>query len=243
MKQDFSAWKGVKELLTVKESTQKAKAFMNGYKYLYGAKGENYSEALVNELAKRYPKNYTAAIKKEALKDANKGFKAGDCSFFVCAVLGLPMINSLAIKQRAVALFKPDKSKAIEGMVLWKNGHVAYIGDGLKVYEFKSTKEDAVVSSFESRAKDFTYMFVAYDSPLYYAQLNASLEEASIYYPAYKGAGTSIVGALALVGEKDVSFSHRKKIAAKNGVSGYEGTVKQNLYLVDLIKKGKLLKA
>lgn len=231
--------------MTVNQSTAKAKDMMRGYRYLYGAKGQEYTKSLVNALAKAYPSKYTAALKKEALKDADKGYKAGDCSFFVCTVLGIEQVNSLGIKQKAVALFKPEKSKALEGMALWKNGHVAYIGDNLKIYEFKSTKEDAVCSSFESRAKDFTYMFVVKNSPLYFAQMNAQLADQytnSLYYPKYRGAGTSIVSALEAVGEKDTSFTHRRKIAIANHILDYQGTVKQNLILVHLIKEGKLLK-
>jgi len=63
------------------------------------------------------------------------------------------------------------------------------------------------------------------------------------YYGTYKGKGTSIVSALQAVGEKDTTFAHRKKIAAANGITGYQGTVKQNLKMVDLIKAGKLIKA
>ena len=63
------------------------------------------------------------------------------------------------------------------------------------------------------------------------------------YYPKYTGKGTSIVSALATVGEKDTSMAHRKLIAKANGIDGYQGSVKQNLALVDLIKAGKLIKA
>lgn len=63
------------------------------------------------------------------------------------------------------------------------------------------------------------------------------------YYPKYTGKGTSIVSALATVGEKNTSMNHRKKIAAANGIKGYEGSIKQNLALIDLIKAGKLIKA
>lgn len=73
--------------------------------------------------------------------------------------------------------------------------------------------------------------------------LGKSPEEVKQYYPKYNGLTTSIVSALASVGEKDTSMNHRKKIAAANGVSNYEGTIKQNLQLVALIKQGKLIKA
>lgn len=74
--------------------------------------------------------------------------------------------------------------------------------------------------------------------------LGKSPEEPKVtYYPKYTGKGTSIVSALATVGEKDTSMSHRKKIAAANGIKDYQGSIKQNLALVDLIKAGKLIKA
>jgi hypothetical protein len=67
--------------------------------------------------------------------------------------------------------------------------------------------------------------------------------ENTSYYPKYTGKGTSLVSALATVGEKDTSFNHRKKIAAANGISNYSGTVAQNLTLVNLLKNGKCVKA
>lgn len=71
-----------------------------------------------------------------------------------------------------------------------------------------------------------------------------SAKEPSVaYYGVYRGKGTSIVSALATVGEKDTSFAHRKKIAAANGITGYQGTIAQNLKMVQLIKAGKLIKA
>lgn len=71
-----------------------------------------------------------------------------------------------------------------------------------------------------------------------------SIKEPSVtYYGTYKGKGTSIVSALETVGEKDTSFAHRKKIAAANGITGYQGTAAQNLKMVKLIKAGKLIKA
>lgn len=56
----------------------------------------------------------------------------------------------------------------------------------------------------------------------------------------YKGA--SIVDALKSIGV-DSSFSYRKKLAAKNGISNYTGTPAQNVQLLELLKQGKLIKA
>ena len=67
--------------------------------------------------------------------------------------------------------------------------------------------------------------------------------QAVSYYPKYKGASGSIVTALAAVGEKDTSKNHRAKIAAANGIKNYAYTAAQNLEMVNLLKKGKLIKA
>lgn len=63
------------------------------------------------------------------------------------------------------------------------------------------------------------------------------------YYPKYNGKGTSLVSALATVGEKDTTYAHRKKIARANGIPNYAGTISQNIALVDLLKAGKCKKA
>lgn len=63
------------------------------------------------------------------------------------------------------------------------------------------------------------------------------------YYPKYGGASGSIITALAAVGEKDTSKAHRAKIAAANGITNYAYTAAQNTKMVNLLKKGKLIKA
>jgi len=61
------------------------------------------------------------------------------------------------------------------------------------------------------------------------------------YYPKYTGGSVSIVDALQAVGA-DSSFANRQKIAGKNGVAGYRGSVNQNNKLLSLLKSGKLIK-
>ena len=72
----------------------------------------------------------------------------------------------------------------------------------------------------------------------------APITTSSKYYPKYTGAtNTSIISGLAGVGEKDTSYAHRAKIAAANNISNYHGTAAQNLYMLELLKQGKLIKA
>jgi hypothetical protein len=71
----------------------------------------------------------------------------------------------------------------------------------------------------------------------------ASTSTSTTYYPKYTGKSDSIVDALAAVGETDTSKTHRTKIAAANGITGYSGTAAQNTKLLVLLKNGKLKKA
>lgn len=138
----------------------------SGYRYLYGAKDQDYTSALVNKLAKAYPSTFTTSLKAEAMKDADKGYKAIDCSGFVCKVLGISNIGSAQLRQTATKRLSVSKANAKPGMVLWKQGHVAYVGEGLKIYEAASTKTDMKVSSFESRSGHFTELLIVKGSAL-----------------------------------------------------------------------------
>lgn len=57
---------------------------------------------------------------------------------------------------------------------------------------------------------------------------------------AYKG--KSIVEALKEI-KVNSSYEYRKKLAAANGIKNYNGTDAQNVKLLNLLKKGKLIKA
>ncbi len=65
--------------------------------------------------------------------------------------------------------------------------------------------------------------------------------EENEYYPLFSGNTVSIVDALKSL-KIDSSFKHRKEIALKNGLTSYTGKATENLYLLDLLKKGKLIK-
>ncbi len=54
--------------------------------------------------------------------------------------------------------------------------------------------------------------------------------------------GGSIVDALKQI-SVDSSFEHRSILAKENGISNYHGTYEQNIYLLNLLKTGKLKKA
>lgn len=61
------------------------------------------------------------------------------------------------------------------------------------------------------------------------------------YFPVFKSNSCSIVDCLKSIGV-DSSYAYRQRIASKNGVANYRGSVPQNDKLVSLGKKGKLIK-
>ena len=63
------------------------------------------------------------------------------------------------------------------------------------------------------------------------------------YYPKYGGISTSVDIVLKSIGVESKyigSWTCRKPIANKNGISNYTGTIEQNLKLISLAKSGKL---
>ena len=67
-----------------------------------------------------------------------------------------------------------------------------------------------------------------------------SVTEASVYYPKYMGAKTTLYSAMKSLGI-DPSFKHRKAIAKENGIAGYIGSAKQNTQMYNLLVAGLLV--
>lgn len=61
------------------------------------------------------------------------------------------------------------------------------------------------------------------------------------YYKKYSGKSKSIVDALKAIGASS-SMENRRKIASLNNIKDYKGTSAQNKKMLDLLKKGKLIK-
>lgn len=67
------------------------------------------------------------------------------------------------------------------------------------------------------------------------------IKKKTVYYPKYKGKSKSLVDALKSLGINS-SKSNRKKVASLNGIKNYSGTASQNTKLLNLLKRGKLIK-
>ena len=63
-----------------------------------------------------------------------------------------------------------------------------------------------------------------------------------VYYPKYKGKSKSLVDALNSLSINS-SKNNRKKIANLNGIKNYKGSASQNTKLINLLKRGKLIKS
>ncbi len=63
-----------------------------------------------------------------------------------------------------------------------------------------------------------------------------------VYYPRYCGKSSSIVDALKSLSINS-SKGNRKKIASLNGIKNYNGSASQNTTMLNLLKKGKLVKS
>lgn len=153
---------------TIIESNQLANQILksNKYRYLYGGKDEPYTVALVNKMAKLYPNIFTSSLKALALEDAGKGYTAIDCSGFVCKVLGISNMGSSQLRQTAIKRLPVKKENAKPGMALWRNGHIAYVGEDLKIYEAAGTKADLTCKTWENRASAFTELLIVKGSAL-----------------------------------------------------------------------------
>ena len=90
----------------------------------------------------------------------------------------------------------------------------------------------------EERKKKLTA--AGYNYTAVQAKVNALVNTKTYFKkPNYKG--VSFVEALTAIGVK-TTFTYRKKIATANGIKNYNGTAVQNTKLLDLLKKGKLIK-
>ena len=98
------------------------------------------------------------------------------------------------------------------------------------------------ISNYSGTAEQNTKMLTLLKrGKLKKAGSTSSSSGSTSYYKKYTGDSGSIVTALNAIGV-DSSYSNRKKIAKKNGISNYIGVAEQNTKLLNLLKQGKLKK-
>lgn len=124
----------------------------------------------------------------------------------------------------------------------WKNWcECPYI-----TYEDKKTNEEIAKEVIAGKwgngnARKKALEKAGYDYNAIQKIVNGNKKEKIEYYPKCEVTHTSIVTALKSI-KTDSSFSNRRKIANKNGIKVYIGSSSQNIKLLNLLKKGKLIK-
>ena len=124
----------------------------------------------------------------------------------------------------------PDYKTAVWGI---DNNGDDNAKDGIFMYATDPDYQSKIVNIIES------YNLTAWDD-LAGNGTPGNTEPAAEYYQAYEGK-LSLAAALDALGI-DSSYQFREKIAKVNGIAGYRGTYEQNIQLLNLLKRGNLIK-
>lgn len=87
-----------------------------------------------------------------------------------------------------------------------------------------------------------TYNLTKFDKEALGGKKEEKKEQKKSYYKKYTGKSVSLVDALKSIGVNN-TMTNRKKIAKANGIKNYTGSAAQNTKMLELLKKGKLVKA
>ena len=96
------------------------------------------------------------------------------------------------------------------------------------------------IKSYNTVTSDFRKYFGVKETEIA-KYTGAKVEKPVKYFKKYTGESVSIITALNEIGATS-TYAYRGKIASANGIKGYSGTASQNTKLLDLLKKGKLIK-
>lgn len=220
-----------------------------GLPYWYGTFGNIATEALHKSKAAQYPKYYNR-------KNYNQGWahqygaRVHDCVGLIKGYLWSDTPTSTP-KYKAAQDLSADgminacKTKGgiktmpeVVGLLVHYKGHIGvYIGGGY-VIEAKGHNYGVVKTKLTERPwKNWGYCpFISYVSAAPVKPANNKS-----YFKKCDSKYTSIVDALASIGAYS-SYSYRLRVASANGIKGYVGSAKQNILLLELLKKGKLIK-
>ena len=187
---------------------------------------------LANSNLVGYDQSQRNTLYKELKKnnwDVGKYIKSGvktecDCSSFVYAVYCcvLPKLRGESNAPRTATMKQFLTSK------------------GFKCYttsDYIASTNKLVKGDLLNKAGSHVVMFAGNDVNVNTVSAVPKIE----YYTKYSGNTVSIVAALNTIGV-DSSYSNRKNIAIKNGITNYSGTAAQNTKLLNLLKQGKLIK-
>ena len=142
------------------------------------------------------------------------------------------ILNTMIIKNNGGYNFKITKDlKETTTDTTNNNIYTVVKGDNLtKIAKKFNTSVSEIVQLNNIRNKN-----------LIYVGQKLKIKENITYFKKYTGSSVSIVDALKSINEK-YTFEYREKIANKNNINNYVGTSTQNKLILDLLKKGSLIK-
>ena len=128
-----------------------------------------------------------------------------------------------------------------------KTNHVGIVTSyaGSTVYTVEGNTSSATISTNGgavcTKSYSITNTYIVYICSPDYAGTQSEDPPAGVaYFPACDASQTGIAAALASIGA-DGSYANRKRIAAANAIEDYSGTAEQNMYMLDLLKAGRLI--
>lgn len=243
------------------------KCYKNSNYYIYGTFGQKLTSSLIESKIKQYPSFYRT---QERINNARKqvGKYGYDCVGLIKCYLfggfGNVKYNS-KYDLSANGMYNACKEKGniktipnIKGLLVWMDGHIG-IYDGEK-YSYECTVSNGCFKIVKTvaRTRGWTNWgkcaYITYESTnnqiknptkTNTSKTNNSTNKPNknqvVYYKACSSKYDSIALALKSIGV-DGSYSFRKKIAAKNNIKNYTGSVNQNINMLNKLKQGKLIK-
>lgn len=222
--------------------------------YWYGCFGQISSVALYNAKKKQYPKQYQWECKDNqsgVLPFKQLGVPVFDCIGLIKSYIWRNSIGKInynpaqdvsanEMLNRCVTKGLIAKMPEIPGILVFMDGHVGvYIGDGY-VIEARGHVFGVVKTALKDRPwKNWGYCpYIIY---LPEKKKKTPKKKVKTYFKKYTGKSESIVDALKNIGANS-NYDYRKRIAKANGIKDYSGTPKQNIKMLKLLKKGKLIK-
>jgi hypothetical protein len=220
-----------------------------GLPYWYGTYVQIATEELHKSKAAQYPKYYNRKNYTQGWAH-QYGARVHDCVGLIKGYLWSETPTA-APKYKGAQDFSADgmisacKTKGaiktmpeVIGLLVHYKGHIGvYIGNGY-VIEARGHNYGVVLTKLSERPwKNWGYCpFISYQSAA-----PAQTANKKSYFKKCDSEHTSIVDALGSIGANS-SFGYRLRIAGANNLKGYVGTAKQNIELLNLLKKGKLIK-
>lgn len=131
-------------------------------------------------------------------------------------------------KRMQIATNPDEKKKPAAGNIAWQ-----YTSSG----RFPKT-----ISNGNSGNFDLNVLYKELTEKKVEENTKKPVKKKIVYYPRYKGKSGSLVDALKSL-KINPSKKNRERIATLNGIKNYKGAATQNTRLLNLLKKGKLIKS